>query len=376
VEPFPSLHSTIYEHLFEKRKYAENKRNSSYFSNTNTRPNDGGFAVNNRKISLVLAVIFSLNAFPASATDTDSEFVLKEDLRIGVEYGDEDFMFASISDVELDSQGNIYILDLKNFRIQVFDESGGIINSIILSKGQGPEEIGAYARMAVLPDGTIGLLDFYERKVLLLNKSGEFLRSFRLDMQPKDMVAAEGTLVVLGFDKNHILHEIDLEGRLLTSFGDPFAIPSNLSAYKDMIQIRLPMRIDRSASGEIFLLNPFAYEIIVFKDRIHTQTIKGANPVFKPLRIAKAGGNRISLIFPLAHVQITGGLLLSTIVETKGLYEMTGHMDIFRDGEFQETQSLRGLPLVVDSRGRLYVSEQEDIPQLVRYIITPSGSRP
>ena len=330
--------------------------------------NKGEFEVNSRNIFLILAIII-LCSVPAATAFKEPSFVLKEDLRLGVEYGDENLMFAGISDMGLDAEENIYILDLKNFRIQVFDRTGGFLDSLALSKGQGPTEIGAYAKMAVLPDGTIGLLDFYERKILLLSKKGEYIRSFKLDFQSQDMVSTDSTFVVLGFNKNQILHEIDLEGKLVASFGEPFAIPPNLSAHKDMVHIRMPMRLDRSAAGEIFLLDPFDYKISVFKERILTHTIKGENSVFKPLRITKAGGNRISLMFPLAHVQATGNLFLSTIVEIKGLNEMTGHMDIFQDGKYRESLTLKGLPLATDSQGRLYVSEQEDIPQLVRYII-------
>ena len=326
--------------------------------------------MNKKKISLILSAIIILGALPASTSVKEPSYVLKEDLRIGVEYGDENTMFAAISDVELDNDGNIYILDLKNFRIQVFDNTGGFHKSIPLSKGQGPAEIGAFTKMAVLPDGTIGLLDFYERKILLLAKNGEYIRSFKLNFQPRDMVSMDSSFVVLGFNKNRILHEIDLEGGFVASFCEPFSIPPNLSPYKEMTHIRMPMRLDRSATGEILLLNPFAYEITVFKDKIKQHIIKGTNPIFKPLRIAKASGDQISLLFPLAHVQIADGLLLSTIVETKGLNEMTCHMDIFQDGKFRESLTLKGLPLATDSQGCLYVSEQEDFPQLVRYSLT------
>jgi hypothetical protein len=330
-----------------------------------------------RKAILTLTVLFSLCSLAGGiAVVKEPAYVLKEDLRIGVEYGDDNCMFAAISDAGLDSTDSIYILDNKNFRIQVFDDSGGFLNSIALAKGQGPEEISNFARMAILPDGTISLLDFYERKVVLLTKAGAFLRSFKLDFHINDIAAADDTLIALGLNDNHILHEIDLDGRLLNSFGDLFSLPSNLSAYKEMVQLRMPMRLDRASSGEIFLLNPFAYELFVFKNGVQSGKIEGDNPIFKPMRIAKSGGNALSIISPLAYVHRSGGLVLSTIVETRGLSESIGHMDIIQDGKILGTLTLKGLPQAVDSRGRLLVSEQEDIPQLVRYTITPSGTGP
>ena len=328
------------------------------------------------KIFFPLIVTFGIPAFLYPVAPEKSTYILKEDLRIGVEYGDDNLMFAGISEAELDSEGNIYILDLKNFRIQVFDKDGDFLNSIPLSMGKGPAEVGSFTRMAVLPDGTICLLDFYERKVLLLTKSGEYIRSFKLDFQAQDIVSKTDSLVVLGFNDDHILHEVDLEGRLLASFGEPFPIPSNLSSYKEMVQIRMPMRLDSTASGEIFLLNPFAYEIQVFKDRVQTHSLKGENPFFKPLRIGKANVGQFSVIFPKAHVLKSGSLLLSTIIEIKGLQETIGHLDIFQEDTLRGTLTLKGAPLAVDSQGRIYVSEQEEVPQLVRYSIVSSRSLP
>lgn len=324
---------------------------------------------------VIMALVFFSLCFIHAAAIEKPDFSLKEDLRIGQEYGEENLMFAGISGVGLDADGNIYILDMKNFRVQLFDASGGFLHSLPLSKGQGPSEINNFAKMAVQPDGTVSLLDFYARKVILFKKTGEFIRSFILDFHAFDIAATEKTLVVLGYNDNRILHELDLEGRCLASFCEPFPPPSRLAAHKEMVNLWRPMRLDRAPSGEIYLLNPFSYKVLVFKDRIHTQTIEGENPFFKPMSISTTGGNR-SIVTPSAYILTTQGMVLSTIMEMKGLHDMVGHMDIFKGGKILGTLETKGTPLCVDSQGRIYVSEQEEFPQLVRYSLVSNGSQP
>ena len=63
---------------------------------------------------------------------------LGDDLNIGKEE-DDNFLFYRIRDVNVDAQGNVYVVDMGNFRIQKFDSSGRYLQSIG-RQGQGPGE--------------------------------------------------------------------------------------------------------------------------------------------------------------------------------------------------------------------------------------------
>jgi hypothetical protein len=65
-------------------------------------------------------------------------FDLEEDLSIGNEE-DENYMFYKVRDIEVDEQGNIFVVDMSNYRIQKFDRNGKYRQSIG-RKGQGPGE--------------------------------------------------------------------------------------------------------------------------------------------------------------------------------------------------------------------------------------------
>jgi len=51
---------------------------------------------------------------------------LEEDLSIGSEEN-ENYMFYRVRDIEVDSEGNIYILDPGNYRIQKFGRNGRLL---------------------------------------------------------------------------------------------------------------------------------------------------------------------------------------------------------------------------------------------------------
>jgi len=64
---------------------------------------------------------------------------LELDLSIGGDVADENYIFYSIREVEVDEQGNIYVLDSRQCRIQIFDKDGKYLQTIGC-KGEGPGE--------------------------------------------------------------------------------------------------------------------------------------------------------------------------------------------------------------------------------------------
>src|SRR4030067_1947759 len=123
-------------------------------------------------------------------------------------------MCADVSDIGLGAGGNIFILDWSNFRIQKFDAAGKFQKSIVLKEGQGPEEVALRGGAAVSPSGMICVLDRGGNKILILSTEGEFLRFFKLEFQATYLGFLEGDrIVVLGLDKDQLLHLFDKVGR-------------------------------------------------------------------------------------------------------------------------------------------------------------------
>ena len=324
-----------------------------------------------RKIYLA-AVIFCflafmnlLSGFPSMKNSDDFEMI--EDLSIGVEAGDENLMFGIVNDIDLDGEGNIYVLDVRNYRIQKFDNKGSFLQSVPIKKGEGPQEVPRINTIAVTEKGKIYLLGGNGIKILLFDEHGEFLRFFKLDFQAIHIAPyVEEKAVVLGIKDNHIFHVFSEEGEHLDSFGEPFEIPSRYSQYKDLAPLKFPKRIDGSGDGKLFVLNPHRYEINIYEKNKFVGLLKGKNKAFEPLRITKSNLPGIGIVFPTVsaleykeRVYVTFRTLLNR--------EVPDQLDIFEKGIPIASLDVDGFAYAIDKEGRLYFVEEEDFPKVVRY---------
>jgi len=331
-----------------------------------------------RKIYLIAVIFYflafmnMLSGFP-SMKNSD-EFVMMEDLRIGVEAGDENLMFALINDIDLDAEGNIYVLDVRNYRIQKFDNKGNFLKSVTIKKGEGPQEVPRINTMAVTEKGKIYLLGGNGIKILLFDEHGEFLRFFKLDFQAIHIAPyIEEKAVVLGIKDNHIFHVFSEEGEHLDSFGEPFEIPSRYSQYKDLAPLKYPMRMDGLGDGKIFIPNPHRYEINIYEKNKFAWSLKGKNKAFEPLMITKAKPQGIGIIFPTVsaleykeRVYVTFKTLLDE--------EVPNQLDVFEKGVPIASLDVDGFAYAIDKEGRLYFVEEEDFPKIVRYTLSKKKS--
>jgi len=324
-----------------------------------------------RKIYLT-AVIFCFLAFMNlllgfPLLKNSDEFVMMEDLSIGVEAGDENLMFGIVNDIDLDAEGNIYALDVRNYRIQKFDNKGSFLQSVTIKKGEGPQEVPRINTMAVTEKGKIYLLGGNGIKILLFDEHGEFLRFFKLDYQAIHIAPyVEEKAVVLGIKDNHIFHVFSEEGEHLDSFGEPFEIPSRYSQYKDLAPLKFPMRMDGSGDGKIFVLNPHRYEINIYEKNKLVGLLKGKNKAFESLMITRSDPQGIGIIFPTAsalehkeRVYVTFRTVLNR--------EVPNQLDIFEKGVPIASLDVDGFAYAIDREGRLYFVEEEDFPKVVRY---------
>ena len=97
---------------------------------------------------------------------------LEEDLSIGNEE-DENYLLFRIREIEVDEEGNIYVLESGNLRVQKFDPSGNYLCTIG-KKGQGPGEFQMPFQMIINDrNGTIGVQDM--RKLVVFDKGGNYI---------------------------------------------------------------------------------------------------------------------------------------------------------------------------------------------------------
>lgn len=319
-------------------------------------------------VFLIVLILLAINLVPAELGAAKQSLKFTKNLVIGKNSGDNNFIFSAISDIDLDKEGNIYILDAMDYRIQKFNSQGTFLNSITLKRGQGPEELSFNPIMAVTPEGELALLDWMARKILIYNNTGTFKRYFKLDFQPIDLeFYADENLAILGLNNEKIIHIFDMEGQKIQSFGDPFSIPKKYSQYKDMPSLKLPKRFDSSQDGTLYVLNPHKYEIFVYTDGALTQKILGKNDLYRPTMITQSNIGGVGIICPVMYAF---GWQNSLFVTLRGPgMDPVNQVELFENGKSLFSQILKGFPYAIDTKGRIYIVETEEFPVIVRYTI-------
>lgn len=330
------------------------------------------------RFSLILLGMIFL--FSAAVLSDEEPMSLTEDLSIGVDYGDESMMFGSVNDIQLDAEENIYILDGKKYRIQVFDPQGGFLKSIPLKKGQGPEEVSMLLGFTVHPDGLISIYDRAGSKVLNFDDKGSCQNYFKLDFQAFDIRHyKDGQIAILGFDNDRGIHIFNRKGDRLFSFAEPFSIPSRMSKYKDAPFTKFPLKFSSTGDGTVFILNPHKYEILIYKEGKLTGEIKGKSDFFRPMTIqgqkGEGGRQYMSLIFPTISVLMHEDIIFVTI---RGLplmeeEESKNQVQIYKNQKLIHSMDVKGFPSTIDSKGRLYFSTlKQGFPIMKRSILEAS----
>jgi sugar lactone lactonase YvrE len=95
-----------------------------------------------------------------------------------VDTKDENLAFNSPGDLVVDKNGNIYILDGGNQRVQVFGEDGRYVRTIG-RRGQGPGEFSDPNSLDIDREGRLHVLDKRQRRIQVFATNGEVLKSVR-----------------------------------------------------------------------------------------------------------------------------------------------------------------------------------------------------
>ena len=209
------------------------------------------------------------------------EFVQK----IGaLEATEENFIMYNISDVVRDSDGNIYILDSGDCRIQRFDSQGNYITTIG-RKGEGPGEFRSPDNLNLDHEGQIYVSD--GRKFIVFNNVGKEIRRFSIDrirgagsrcrILPGNKLIFGGSFQEVGWISDYerikderigyynLFHIIDDDGITLYSFGE-MDIYKNKDVGSCLVNANAHFDVDRN--GNIYI----AYR---YRNRIEKRDSEG-----------------------------------------------------------------------------------------------------
>jgi len=172
-----------------------------------------GIRLGGAKAAAGLAVAFA--ASPASAQDRLDVFEVWS--------SPPDMVLASVDGVAEAPGGAIWVSDPMAVSVFAIDPDEGAV-TLVARSGEGPGEVEAPDRIAVMPDGNMAVFDM--SKVEVYTPGGEPVRRIRLPVEvawPKGFAALpSGGFAISGgiFSIGAAIHEFDAQGGLVRSWGD------------------------------------------------------------------------------------------------------------------------------------------------------------
>jgi len=142
------------------------------------------------------------------------EFVKK----IGKTEGeDENYLFYNPYDIIRDTQGNLFICDLGNYRVQKFNQNGEYITTIGSGrKGQGPGEFSMPAQIQIGPDGNLYVCDTNPPRVHVFSNDGLFIKDIRIPINASGFSITQDGNIVLTSELFHIFGDVKMDQSLIT----------------------------------------------------------------------------------------------------------------------------------------------------------------
>lgn len=112
---------------------------------------------------------------PSYPAQDNGTFHFKKEWQVGGE--DPGFIFNSITGIDVDDNGNIYVTDVLEKNVKVFSESGNYLFSFG-REGQGPGEFSSPRSLIFIPKNKILVIDFSTSRFNYFDLKGNYLDGF------------------------------------------------------------------------------------------------------------------------------------------------------------------------------------------------------
>jgi len=306
---------------------------------------------------------------------TDEKVTFKEDLSIGKEEGEEFLMFHSALRIAVDSELNIYILDVLNHRLLKFDKEGNFIWKAG-RKGQGPGEFQWPGSIALTPSEEIAVTDspfiHFFSKGGVFQKTLKFRESIRnIQFQPDGRFFVN--IMVRG-QPGIAAEYFSAEGELLEKFPDEYMYGPKMSPG---LAASIGGGYFQLIDDKVYLSLPDEYEIKEYDSKGNLLRKIRRNIVMKPPNInLRYGGKAVSVspsdcsgpcfIFQ-GKTLINALQLVKKVRENK--FESKKFLDFFNEkGQFLGTYSLENNATLntIDHQYNFYFVQYDPFPRIIR----------
>lgn len=152
------------------------------------------------------------------ARDESKKVHLSLELTLGVLEGDKNQTFLYPRGLAVDREGNLFILDSGNNRIQKFDQNGNFLMSIG-REGQGPGEFLNPYDIVLDQEGNLYVADYGNTRVQCFDNNGQYMYSFEVNRGfIRIVVDSKGYIYLPYYTDKFLVHKFSRDGSLLNSF--------------------------------------------------------------------------------------------------------------------------------------------------------------
>lgn len=190
---------------------------------------------------------------------------LREDLSIGAYSEEEGPTLGRIGDITVSPNGEIYVLDMGFYRVQVFSASGSPLRTIS-KKGEGPGEISNPSAIAL---GSHDLLYISDgSRIKIFTPSGEYVEEFLASEATGNIrgmaVDTDGSLYVSSCNliEQKLVHKYGPDHKWIMSFCDSFAVGQDIDVRVE--RFAAGGSIGLTSDGNLLFAQKHPYEIRLF----------------------------------------------------------------------------------------------------------------
>ena len=165
------------------------------------------------------------------------------------------YNFHTLTDIAIDMFGDVYILDGGDKKILVFDSEGNFLRSIGGRKEFPPAPVG----ISINSDNVIAIAD-KGKKIYLISDDGEFLKKFSLPFEPIDIRSPDNGFIILGIYKHFLIHRYSKEGRRIFAY-----CPLIMNDLSDRMRKKYnASHLDIDFNNKVFVTYEYEYRIAEF----------------------------------------------------------------------------------------------------------------
>jgi len=218
------------------------------------------------------------------------DVTISQELKIGQLDGPEEFLFAGIADVAVNSKGDIYVADSRLNEIRKFDREGKYLLTIGRA-GQGPGEFQSVSILTINGRDDLIAFDGRSDRISVFSDNGEHKKTIQqlmtdLSIAPSKIFVTNEGYVFFGKPINSLklFHEFDQEWNLKESYIDYEFIDSR--EFEELSLIFNPGYCFFQENGNILYTKYYDdNQIFVYKNRALEKIIRRKADITKPYEI-------------------------------------------------------------------------------------------